>query len=716
MTNRVTELRAGEAAKRASSGIGSRGDMADRPVARHGIPLDLVPLLSPYKGKGRLTLRVERMPHAARLSAGRNNGDNSWSLALDELEDLEYLLPQGSTNAHTLALRVLAHNGDGASTLAVLDLPILSDTVGSSPAANLRGAPAVAASAGDNIQVSQLRDELAKAAAALAAREVALAEAQRRAERTEAEIALKDKALADALAARKIDRDACVAAATAQASSDLERSRDAWQAEQNERIVELEARAETRIAQASESWQREMQDAFSKAQSSWEAGEADRLAAVERQWQARANKALAEAQARVETRLKESETELHRVRDDLAQARAIVAERDAELTRMRSASEAALQREQQQLDAALSKAEASKTRRHEKSAGAVAELTARCERAEAALADARAHLEAEARPGMGDAELREVRDVLTATQAILAEREQDLVKARAAIEAAHQREQEQIETARSMAEATWRTNEVERLAAAERHREGEHGKHLAEAKARYVAAEFALADMGKRAHQQGATVDELRSELAMLQSILDSRGLELARMRATFEPDRRDSSDLIKGLRSAAADSGDGQEVVQSERSLVRDVVVVVGAVMALALIYFNIEAFLPEYLRIPPPTTTTEGSDPAIVSTAPERPAPAPVSSIARDTASVTRGVNLRAGPSTAADVVVKLPPGVDVEVIEQSGNWTRVQIRDKHDPSKLQQGWIYNSYIKVTAVRPEKSAVTNHGQGQSP
>lgn len=623
MTNRVTKLRTGPTAKRASLAIGSRGDVADRPVARRGIPLDLVPLLSPYKGKGRLTLRVERMPRAARLSAGRNNGDNSWSLTLDELEDLEYLPPEGSTNAHTLALRIVARDDDGASTLVVLDLPISPDTVGSSPAANLRGAPAVAVSSGDNTQARQLRDELAKAAAALAARESELAEAQQRTERAEAEIVLKDNALADALATRKVDTDARVAGAAAQAASDLERSRKAWQAEQNDRIVDLEGRAETRMAHARESWRREMQDALSEAESSWKAGEADRLAAAEKQWQAQANKALAEAQAGVDTLLKESETELRRLRDDLAQTRAIVAERDAELTRMRSASEVA-----------------------------------------------------------------------------------------------HQREQEQTEAARSMAEATGRANnnEAERLAVAERHWQGEHGKHLAEAKARYEAAELALAEMGRRARQEGATAVKLGNELAVLQSILDSREVELARIHATFEADRRDTSDLITGQRRAAAWSDDGQEAVQSERSLVRDVVVVVGVVMALALIYFRIEDFLPEYLRIALPTIATDGSGPAVGSAAPEKPAPARASSIEHDTAVVTRRVNLRAGPSKAADVVATLPRGVHVEKIEQRGNWTRVQTRDKRDPSKSQQGWIYNSYIKVTGLRPEKSAVANHGQGRSP
>lgn len=662
MTNRVSELRTGPTAKRADFAVGAGGDAADQTVARHGIPLDLVPLVSPYKGKGRLTLRIERMPRAARLSAGRNNGDNSWSLTLDELEGLEYLLPEGSHPAHTLALRVISRDDVGASTLVVFDLPISPNTVGSQPAAAQRAVPAVVASVGDKMQ---LRDELAKAVAALAARESELSEARRRSERAEAEIALKAGALAEARATWKADTDARIAAIAAKAVSDLEHGRNAWQAEENARIDELEARAQTRMAQARESWRREMQDALSQAESLWQRGEADRLAALEKQWQAQANKAIAEARAEMDTQRNESGTELRRLRNDLARTRATVAERDAELTRSRAASEAAHQAEQQPLDAATV-------------------------------------------PGTGDAELRQVRDALIATQATLAEREQDLAKARADIETI-QRIQQQT----GVAEATWRADEAERLAAAERRWQGEYGKHLAEAKARYEAAELALADMDRRTRQEGAATNKLRNELAMLQSILDSRDIELSRMHATFAPDLHVTSDPIAARRRAAAEAS--QAIAQSRRDLIRDVVVVMGLVMALALIYFRFEPVLSGYLRAVLPTMVVADSGPVAGSVAPEKLAPATASAVERDTAIVTRGVNLRAGPSTAASTIATLPRGIEVETIEQRGNWTRVKLRDQHDPSKPQEGWIYNSYIKAAGAPPENSAVANRSPEHS-
>src|SRR5882672_11171873 len=96
---------------------------ADAEPAPRAIPVNLAPLLSPYKRHGRLSLRVERLPQLARLSAGRNNGDNSWSLSPDQLEDLTYLPPEGMNEAHSLAVRIIGLDG-GGSTLAVVDLPV----------------------------------------------------------------------------------------------------------------------------------------------------------------------------------------------------------------------------------------------------------------------------------------------------------------------------------------------------------------------------------------------------------------------------------------------------------------------------------------------------------------------------------------------------------------------------------------------------------------
>ena len=88
------------------------------------VPLDILPLLTPFKKRGRLSVRVEKLPIQARLSAGRNNGDRSYSLMLDELEDLSYLAPEGTDPRPILSLRIMALDDGDAATIALRDLPV----------------------------------------------------------------------------------------------------------------------------------------------------------------------------------------------------------------------------------------------------------------------------------------------------------------------------------------------------------------------------------------------------------------------------------------------------------------------------------------------------------------------------------------------------------------------------------------------------------------
>src|SRR5581483_1412979 len=86
--------------------------------------LTLRPLLAPFKGRGRLFLRLEKLPQRASLSAGKRNSDGSWSLASDELDDVTYQVPPQAAGDHVLTVRVTALDGGEATTLKVLDFPV----------------------------------------------------------------------------------------------------------------------------------------------------------------------------------------------------------------------------------------------------------------------------------------------------------------------------------------------------------------------------------------------------------------------------------------------------------------------------------------------------------------------------------------------------------------------------------------------------------------
>jgi hypothetical protein len=97
---------------------------------RRAIRLDLGTPLSDLGVFDGIYIVVENMPAGARLSAGRCNGDLSWSLAPDELADLQLILPDRADRSFALTIRVLMPDPQGydfASTLAKFDLFVATD-------------------------------------------------------------------------------------------------------------------------------------------------------------------------------------------------------------------------------------------------------------------------------------------------------------------------------------------------------------------------------------------------------------------------------------------------------------------------------------------------------------------------------------------------------------------------------------------------------------
>ncbi|MCF7643775.1 hypothetical protein, partial [Acinetobacter johnsonii] len=60
------------------------------------VPLRVLPLIQPHRSRGLHTVRIERVPQLARLTRGRNNGNGSWSLLLDEVDGVEYVGPDSA--------------------------------------------------------------------------------------------------------------------------------------------------------------------------------------------------------------------------------------------------------------------------------------------------------------------------------------------------------------------------------------------------------------------------------------------------------------------------------------------------------------------------------------------------------------------------------------------------------------------------------------------
>lgn len=482
------------------------------------LPLQLAPLLTPYKRHGRLSLRVERVPQLARLSGGRNNGDGTWSLASDELEDLSYLMPD-DTKPHALTVRIMAFDGSAAFTVKVLDLPISADASGPIVAPDKEGAGRSAPDSESGAELRRLQDELAEARTALAFRETELAESRQELQQARTDLGKKDEELAAARAAWKGELDERLSAVTAQVASEIQRARKTWQAEQDTMAAGLTARAERTLADEQARWRKESQSASTKAEKAWKAEETKRLAAAEAAWREQSDSKLAAMARRcavLESDLAkerkqagaakppaEDESARNRLRDELAAAKSLLAERE------------------------------------QSAASALADVTQRCAALESDLAKERKQA---AVPSADDARtLNRLGVELAAARRALAEREQALTELRAQTGEAEARWRQESQAALLEAETRWKSEETGRLAAAETAWRDQSARGLAEIAQRCVALEADLAKERARADAAPSpgeidrALTHLRDELTASQTSLAERDKALAQSRADHE-------------------------------------------------------------------------------------------------------------------------------------------------------------------------------------
>jgi hypothetical protein len=531
-------------------------------VAARAIPLKLAPLLQPYRKEGRLSLRVEHMQQRARLSRGRNNGDGSWSLASDELDDLEYLSPEGMGDAQSLSVRIIGLDQDG-TTLAILEVPLLH---GGKPASAGQGGAATAVARDQDALIERQRDELKSLKSVLAEREAELANIRHAAERKETELS-PDNLASELAAAReswKRELEQRLADAAAQSTATLERAQTTWQAEQAALIAKAEKRTDDRVAEAEERSRREAKDTLVRTEAAWKAAEAKRLADSEAGWREKSASALTEAAARCERAEKllsearakgpakptRDDAENRRLREELTTLRAALVERDSSLVRVRSEAERERERLRREQETALSNAttvwkdaEAARSTSAEalwrkQFASVLAEQTARCNRAEAALAETRARAGAAAKSARDEA-VHRLREELAALREALSDRDAALDQARLDAEQSLQRARRDSEATLAQAQTRWKDEETARLAASEAQWRTQSERVLSEMSARCERADEALSDaqaeVAVKSVQDASEERRLCEELASLHAVLGDRDMALAQTRLTAE-------------------------------------------------------------------------------------------------------------------------------------------------------------------------------------
>jgi len=488
---------------------------AEPPV--HAIPLDLAPLISPYRGQGRISLRVERLPHRTRLSRGQNNGDRSWSLVLDDLEGLQFLAPKDLVGEQKLSIRVVSLDGGDGATIAVLEHSISPHD--SPRITAVDGGRAVQDSGPERAQTERLRIELAEAKAARAAQETMLADVRQGLESDWESRArqMVQVELASAKSAWEAEAKAQLAEFARREAANLEQSRRTWQAEEESRLAKAELEYRRELEKERQIWQKEFESKLAQSERDAKASEAARLAAEDRfrlleskgETYERARSEFEADLAKAKAAWKESEAGRLAEAQDQWQLAAVTAQNDAH-ERLRREFEAELTKLQRVWkEGEANRLAAAKTDWQAQSERALAESRNRSTD-EAVLLRSKAESEWKAQ---ADARLSEAQ----------AAWQQQSAKALADERA---RAEKELHIALEAAQRVWKTGETARLASAEAKWHEESAKQISEARTR-------IGDEGEAS--DASEMNGLRNELAVANATLANRDAELAQLRQNIE-------------------------------------------------------------------------------------------------------------------------------------------------------------------------------------
>jgi hypothetical protein len=605
--------------------------------------------------------------------------------------------------AHTLAVRLIVKDDDGAHTLALIDLDVDDDA---GAAADKRDGGAVIALAQDKAlqaELAQLRAALVERDAMLAERDAELAHRNARLADRENELLEQQQlngwmtALAEENRESELQSELALAKRAWTETEAL--SRDALKQELEAQFGDALAEQDRRSGAVLDALSHQHEEAMNELRQEL-AGARSAIAmqmAEKAAWQTEVAKLQQEFEDRLRTARAEVETETARLQqafeEKLGAARAVAeAEAGAKADQRLQAAEAGWQKR-------------------------LAELAARCEVAEARLvsqpvtpppdhaaelAQLRAQLECveqDSQWALKEAKAAAQREVVATLKAAEAEWQNQVALAqsdasvladlRAQLECARQDGEQAVATARAEVEQEMSA----RLAAVEAEWRQRSGQAVAELTQRCGEVEAALVEANKHnAADSDAYIRELNAELRTLRKSLVGREADLARVKAVLEEERI-------GITRGAAAAGAWKPVMghralreaapeKGDRRLMRDAAIVAVVVMAVVLAWPTVKPWFVE-----------EAGPAPVAATA--RPKPVPVGAIL-SIATVERGVNLRAGPSVKDKVLGSASRGADVTILEERGNWVRGVVSGAGQPSI--EGWIYKSALSESRQNPAR------------
>lgn len=413
--------------------------------------------------------------------------------------------------------------------------------------------------------------------------------------------------------------------------------------------------------------------------------------------------------------------DLRRVQEELAAAKANIVVRDTELAGARAdieKRESESERLQKELIAAQATIATNEIAFAEQSARQQAEQTA-------------ARSEDASKEAASAEQIEQIRSELAAAQtasvskdSAFAEQSDRLRGELSAAKAALLRiDSEMVELKKNNAQSedSWRRQSIDALAKAKGEWEKSSAKALAKAEttarewqsqcndleSQLRSSEAVLADIRRRSakghtpHDESADVADLREQLCALQVKFAEREGELEELRMMPAGNRRLIEEDHIVLRTNRVIGAADEELPTTKQAREFAVSMVVFAIVTiLGILYMpRLESFLPYGWQYAIDSSiadlrTSLGMD-APIAVAATPAAKAPTKTVAIPQATIIRTAKLHAGPKASESVSATLQRDAEVDVLERSGNWTRVRSTNKD--GKPAEGWVFSSFLQM-------------------
>lgn len=715
------------------SNLRSGGEKREERLVLHAV--DLSPLVEPFRGNGKLSLRFEGLPPRARFSNGNRASERAWSLTPEDLPGLSYVLAPDTDIDHALTLRVVGlERGDtlGVQTVRMKDM--LGGPAPSAPAAK---------PARDSDDLRAHLDESKKSLSSL------------------------ESQLADALKViQKLSEPS-----GRDSGADIETARAQWKADEAERLASFQAQwreAETtRIHDLNAQWQAKLQELVSRHVDEIDAAKAqnnsselkvlrDKVAALQstiedretalgsamkrqeaekeersleqsaaRSREAKLKQALedleaehvralkvADEQLRQQARASGNEGEaIRQLNETVRHLQSTLAERDralAELTRLVEQKDAA-QRQLQSDNAGAAASLEDLKRAHRLEVSRLEEelanthTTARSDQASEQLSEKIRHLQTtlserertlaemtrmleqkETAQASLQEELRNMRAMppAPAAQAAGGEDLKDAIKTLQRTLAEREQALSRIVRELDQERGSRETIELEarqlheKLDSAEHVFAREHARVLSEAEANWQK-EFAveLEQMKARAETAESASAEVRKrmqDMARLEVEVNHLRTTLSEREAALQSEQDRLSRLSESLQARENEVQAQVRGNRPARAMVREALIGVACTVATIII-------VPALGFWNPPPQVLKVEVPAVAS--------ASGSAIPAHNATVLRNTRLRMGPGASERSLGRVERGVEVTVLETRDNWLRIRMNYK---TRVVEGWV--------------------------